>query len=462
MRRLQEMIASLALILLFSLSACTSNNVEEQRVFTPQDTLQEQQTVTVHWMARWKGEGAREDLVLEVAKEFEATHPNIKLDLQFYQDLGLNSELDIANVTAEMIESGDITWDVILINTGQYQRVGDLLDDPQWIKKNIVDLSAEPGFRESQKDFIFDDPQYLGEFNGIFIGPYIEGFYCMLWYNKKMADEMGIQVKQYGMTIEDFLGYVEQVETYNQEHGSDIQALYEAKDWRTTEYMFQQLTKSAIGDLAAIRQLAASEEKKAALKRTLEAFEDLSQHHVLDEDYDENVWFDTRNKPLDGEALFYVNGAWMYNHWMGVDENKTYDMMPAELPVFEPVDFYIGSYTPQFAIMKDSPNKEAAIELLRFWSRPQVAEKWIRYTKSPTGIKGHLSTSDVEEDQFESFQRTINDKYGGNLHFSDNTGWLLGDENKLLGPLVNEEFIKVLAGEKTAQEAYDAIMEKTV
>ena len=97
-------------------------------------------------MARWKGEHDREKLVREVAREFEFLNPDIKTNLNFYQDIGLNSELDIAEVTADMIRTGDIKWDIILVNTGQYQRVGEKLKDPDWAKKHFSSIAEKNQF----------------------------------------------------------------------------------------------------------------------------------------------------------------------------------------------------------------------------------------------------------------------------------------------------------------------------
>jgi len=143
---------------------------------------------------------------------------------------------------------------------------------------------------------------------------------------------------------------------------------------------------------------------------------------------------------------------------MDIDEAKTMKMVPAELPVFTPTDFYMGSYTPQFAVLKNAPHRDAAVRLLQFWCKPKVAEKWVRYTKAPTGLRGNLSTSDVANDQFERFQERVNTTYEGRLYFSDDVGFILGEENKLLGHFVNEQVIRLLAGETTAQQAYDAVM----
>ncbi len=415
------------------------------------------ENVTLNWLVRWKGEGLREELIRESAAEFEALNPNIKVNYTFFQDAGYNSDPDIAEKIVQMIESGDMEWDVVIANTGTYGDAAELLGDTCWGDKYLVDFMDVEGFSQTQKPFILES--YLDEYCGTLVGPYIEGFYIMIWYNQEVADEIGINIKQYGMTFEDLLGYVEAVYDYNQEHGTSIAAFYESNsDWRVNEYMFAHLFKSAVGDFEAVKEKTFSDDKSAALLRTFQAMETLSQYDPLLPGHDDRAWYDTRQMSFDGTVLFTVNGAWMYSHWMGMDENKTTIMMPAELPVFEETDFYMGSFTPQFAVMKDSPHKQAAIKLIEFMSRPQIAEKWVRYTKSPTGIQGNLMTSDIAQDQFEQFQSEVGERYQGRFHFSDNAAYMLGEENVLLDSMVDELMIDVLDGEVTAQEAYDELM----
>ncbi|MBN1916807.1 MAG: extracellular solute-binding protein [Verrucomicrobia bacterium] len=415
-------------------------------------------TASLNWMARWMGEHKRETFVRELAQEFGFLNPDLVLNFAFHQEAGLPNEKCVAAKIVEMIRSGNYEWDIVPVNTGQYRDVAALLDDPLWGQKYLVDFGEIDGFLATQKPCISEDPMYREAFGGTYVGPYIEGFYCMLWFNSEVARDLGLKIKQHGMTLEDLVGYVRAVHDYNATHGTSIAALYEAKDWRTTEYLFRHLFASAVGDYDELRQKTASEGKRASLLKTLQALEEIGRYQPLIGSYNDNVWFDTRGLVLDGQALFYVNGSWMYSHWMNLNETKTMKMVPAELPVLAPTDFYMGSYTPQFAVFKNAPNRDAAVRLLQFWCQPKVAEKWVRYTKAPTGLRGNLETSTAGTDQFEQFQARVNTTYGGRLYFSDDVGFILGEENKLLGHVVNEQVVRLLAGETTAQQAYDAVM----
>jgi len=445
--------------LLLLLTGCIPNEspVIEKRI-NIEDT-KHQQEHEVNWIGHWLGEHDRETLVREVKSDFEMMNPDIKLNLHYPQQImGYRSPEEAGKFIADMIKTGNIEWDVVWLNPFIYQYAAEQLDDSNWGKKYLVNFEDVEGFRQTQKSFIIDDPVYRAQSGGISVGPYIEGYYMSIFYNKDVAEKMGIEIKQYGMTFEDLLGYVKAVEEYNHNHNTDIAAFYESESWGTMNVLFQNLFKSELEDFIKVKEEAGSDEKNMALLKTFQAFEQLSEYDPLIDSYEDNIFSQTKHLILDDECLFFVNGIWMYSHWMGIDEEKTKKIVPAELPVFNEVDYYLGSFIPTWAVMKDAPNKEEAIKLLMFWSRPQVAEKWIRYAKAPTGIIGHVSTLDIADDQFGQFQAKITDKYSGKIHYSANTGYIFGKENQLLQKDINEKLIQLLTGEITAQQAYDEIM----
>jgi len=77
-----------------------------------------------------------------------------------------------------------------------------------------------------------------------------------------------------------------------------------------------------------------------------------------------------------------------------------------------------------------------------------MAEDWIRYTKSPTGLYRHLETSNIEGDQYEVFIGSIDKKYKNNLHFSSASGFSVGFDINL-----NSLFHQIMRGEISAEEA---------
>ncbi len=417
----------------------------------------------VNWMGHWLTEYGREDLVREVKQDFELMNPDIDVNLKYpAQIMGVRSAEDTGKFIADMIKTGNIEWDIVWMDQFIYQCTAEQLDDPDWGRKHLVNFEEIKGFNQTQKSFIIANPVYREQTGGIIVGPYIEGYYMSIFYNKDVAEKMGIEIKQHDMTFEDLLGYVKTVEDYNHKYNTNIAAFYESEIRTTMKILFQNLFVSELGSFCEVKEEIGSKEKNAALLKTFQAFEELGKYNPLIESYKDNIFFQTRHLVLNDECLFFVNGIWMYSHWMGIDEEKAKKMVPAELPVFHETDHYLGSFIPTWAVMKNAPNRDEGIKLLMFWSRPQVAEKWIRYAKAPTGLVGHMSASDTGDDQFEQFQARITEKYGGNIHYSANAGYILGENNRLLQKDIDEKLIQLMTGERTAQEAYDDIMEKVV
>lgn len=414
----------------------------------------------VNWMGHWMNEDKRETLVLEAAQEFAFLNQDITVNLKFPQEImGVRSKPLVGEYIANMIRTGNIEWDIIWLDDQIYQYAAEELDDPEWGKRYLVDFEQVAGFQGTQKTFIIADPTYREQTGGILVGPYLEGYYHALFYNADLAAQMGIEIKQQGMSFEDLLGYVKAVQDYNQQNGTDIAAFYEAKDWPSLEILFQHLLKSEIEDFAESKANVTSEEKQAAFLKTLQAFEELGKYDPLISSHNENIWFETRGLILEDKALFYVNGTWMYSHWrqVGGDE-KLKKMIPVEMPAFQQTNHYSGGYIPTWAVMKFSPNRENAIKLMMFWSTPKVAEKWIRYTKNPTGIAGHMAIAEEGADPFELFQHRITDQYGPNVQYSANVGYIFGLENQALQSDVEIKIRELLTGQTTAEEAYEQII----
>ena len=416
----------------------------------------------VTWMGHWLHEDLRETLVREVARDYAFRHPEIRLDLRFPQEiLGVRSKPVVARHIAEMIQRGEIDWDIIWLDDHIYARTAEFLGDEDWGRKHLVDFTSVPGYADSQKPFILEDPVYRNQTGGILVGPYIEGYALALWYNREVADRLGLQIEPRGMTFDDLLGYVRQVAEYNRTADRPVAAFYEARDWFTLEMLFQALVKSEFPDFREAIEERSSSAKRAALLKGLQAFEALGRFDPLIEDHNGNIWFSTRHRVLEGEALFYVNGTWMYNHWRAIDPERLELMQPVQLPVFQPVDHAVGGYIPTWAVMKNSARRDEAVDFLMWWSRPQVAERWVNYTKNPTGLRGHLDTATLGDDPYERFQADVTERYGSRLHYSANAGYLLGKHNARLHEQLNEELRLLLQGRTTALAAYESILAAT-
>ena len=105
---------------------------------------------------------------------------------------------------------------------------------------------------------------------------------------------------------------------------------------------------------------------------------------------------------------------------------------------------------PVWAVMKNSPNRDVAIRLMQFWSRPEIAEKWVRYTKSPTGLAGNLYDPEYGQDIFAEYQR----KLSATRTMKPDVFTLDRNESAYL---LFEHLSALLRGKLTAAEAYRKI-----
>jgi ABC-type glycerol-3-phosphate transport system substrate-binding protein len=413
----------------------------------------------INWMGHWLGNDKREDLVREVKTEFEFVNPGTQINLKFPQELmGQRSKRLTGVFIADMIKSGKIDWNVVWMDAKIYREVADALKDPDWGKTHLVDFSTVPGFIETQKPFIIEDPFYRDRTGGILIGPHIEGSYLSLFYNRDVAAKMGLSIKNMDMTFDDLVKYVKAVDEYNRSHGTTIAAFHESSDRSNLGYIFESLFRSEFDDFNEINAEMFTPRKREALLKTLRAFEQLGHSHPLQPSYRTSVWYDTIGAVLNDEALFFANGTWMYSLWRGIDPVKLKKMVPAALPVFQPVNHYLGSFITAFAVMKNAPNRDEAIRLVMQWSSSKVAEKWVRYTKNPTGVRGNVTVAESGADPFEEFGAAVKTRYGDRIRNSDDWGYMLGKENRDLQGQIEEILRKLLAGEIKADAAGEKLL----
>jgi spermidine/putrescine-binding protein len=262
------------------------------------------------------------------------------------------------------------------------------------------------------------------------------------------------------MTFKDLLGHVKAAANYNQNTNDPIPIFFDAYDLPTMEALFQNLVKSWLADYTLSTTEQRSQQKLEAMYKGFQAFEKLGKYKPLIPTYATNAWFLTRGLPLNDQVLFYISGTWMYSRWRDIDIAKSAKMVPTELPVFKPVDYGLGGVITTWAVMKDSPHRDAAVHLIMSMSTPRVAEKWVQYTKTPTGIAGDFSKATMGSDVYEIYQRNLSEKYGSRVQYSFNAAYLLGKNNSLLQKDIVDVLWKLLDGKMTADQAQHSILTK--
>jgi ABC-type glycerol-3-phosphate transport system substrate-binding protein len=444
-RRLSKLFLYKLILLTIAFSNCKVKSSSKEDVRTDN---QIKPTTNLMFIGNWYKEGLREKLVKDIVREYEFTHQDVNIVLKFPEEVYFKrtdqstSQIFISKIVLE----ANPEWDIIRIND-DYEGVREYLKDKDWAAKYLVDFSSIKEFRENTMPELLSD-SYKNRWGGIIPGPYVEGANWTLWCNTAVAKKMGINVKQFGMNFDDLLSYVKASFEYNKSHNDYIIPLFES-NWRTTFLLALHLYASELSDKNEFNGDFVSQKKLSSWFKTLKALEQLSKYNAISSNYETTQWSDTIM--TSDKCLFFVNGSWMYNSWQGKKPQKLKDILPCELPVFQSFDMYVGGYQIAWAVLKNAPHKDEAIKFLLALNKADNANTWVNYTKSPTGIKGSLSTVSFGIDQFESFSAYIQQKYGANKYqyTSTNSEYIFGFSKR---ETTNFQ-MEVLAGEISADEA---------
>ena len=362
-----------------------------------------------------------------------------------------------------MVKSGNIVSDVVYVDAIVYSHVAELLKDPYWGAKHLEDVSDLPWFKKSQKDFILDSPHYREQTGGIFVGPYIEGFFTCLWQNQEVARQVGIAVKERHMTLEDFFSYAKQLADYNKAHKTFIPFI-KLCSWNRLDILFEHLFKSLCDDPHFANEAKYDPRKERLFLETLLVFEELSKYQpLINPDHADLQMDEWVRKYLDGDGLFIVAGSYMYSHFLGTYPEKYSNAVPVEPPVIKYANGLIGDFIPVVAVMKNSPNKEAALNLLKLWSEPKIADKWVSYTKNPTGLRGHLQTPAIEPggDVYDRYIIDMTEKYSDlPMRYYSAPVYIFGEKNPVTANELRANLAQILVGTMTAREYHDAVMKR--
>jgi len=438
--------------LLMAIVLACNNFIQDENKTTGKP-VELKEPIQLNWLGQWKGEGLKEKLVRDIARQFEFENPDIKINLKFHQDV-LNKKAPVAFNTEILIaEKSD--WDLLWIN--DYS--GDI-ESPSIGNTNItnylVDLSTYSEIVNNHKPGIFDKAEFKTKWNNIIPGVAIDGADAVLWCNTELAEKLGLNIKQFDMTLDDFLSYLKAVQDYNTSNNTNIYGIFDTDGWNLLSSIPQQLFYSEIGSYEYIMQDNLDETKWAAFEKTIYALEKIAQYKPLplDKKY---TWDNNQSYPLKGNCLFYPQASYMYNIWLQADSAATKKMIPVQLPGFKPAQAYPGVYAIQWAIPKNSPHIEQAIRLMKYLATPQIADLWIRYTKSPTAIKNSIVSTSMGMDPYENFDYTINKNFGkAKVSFQEGTSRFLGSKNAG----INLDFKALIGGSISANEFLSGVKSK--
>lgn len=453
MKRVETYISLPILMLIVALCfpSC-SDSQDDEKTRAQTDKIERTEQTEIKMVGQWLGQADREKFIREFVREYNFLHQDQKVTMVFAEELVGNDrggqQMDMW--TEKQLKREQSEYDLLMLNN-----VNTIVpDEPDWAEKYLVDFTKIEGFEENTVDGVIEKNKE--RWSGIIPGPFIEGYNYALWCNMNVADKLGIDVKQTGMTFEDFKSYMKAMDEFNQQASEEdrIYGILEAGDWSTLINLFNQLFLSNLENPEHYHNEYISESKLEAWHKTLKQLEQIAPYNPLPPDWESNVWNDIFPDMLNGRYLFFSNATWMFNFWQSVDRDKLRRMMPAEYPVTRPVDYYIGGYQIMWVVPKNAQHPEAAIDFLMAMNQPKVADKWVRYAKSPTGIKAELASSSMGGDQFENFINAIDEKYGERkITLAGNSQYIFDAERRFSENYGHE----VMSGEITADEAIKAI-----
>jgi ABC-type glycerol-3-phosphate transport system substrate-binding protein len=441
-KRVTMLVMVIAFLLIPALLVYSFKGKENQKESVSNPLLKPVNAKTeIKWIGQWIGEGDKEKFIREMANEYEFLNQESTVNLKFKDDV--YKEADETNFIVEQCKKPVADWDILVRVHIHYNAIAEIFHDPNWGEKYLVDFGKIPGYIESQKSFI-NTPMYKDRH----FGPYNEGQLATLFVNTEVAKKMGIQVKQFGMTFEDFAGYLKAANEYNKSH-SYITPIF-GDNWNKLELIFTYLFYSQMNSYDQIADTKYSPEKLAAIEKCFNACEELSQYKPISKQRANMQWEKTNQYPLIDSCLFYPNFTFMYDIWKLKGKDKLNKIIPCEFPVFKPATVCIGGYVANWAVLNNAPHKEAAIKMLMYWCRPEVAEKWVRYTKCPSGVKGNLAESALGVDPFENYVYTVEKRYNGRMISDMDKQFMLGEKNSSIE--INST--AVLEGKKSAKTAF--------
>jgi len=437
------------LIILFIIVGINLSCEDEAQEYENSSAIQTQISVKqLNIISHWQGEGKRERIIKDFCREYEFENQQLLINMKYPNDI---YSVKNADFITNLIRNHSKDWDIVLI-TDSYNEINNNLNNPNWAKENLVDFSKIPEFVRNTRQELMTE-SLKKKWGGIVPGPIIEGQYWALWSNKNVADKVGIDIKQFGMTFDDFMHYIKLVNDYNNSNsGTKLIPLFDHSDWQTSFVLAFQLYTSLLSNIKDETYIISNDEKLQLWYQTLKALETLAQYNVFGEGKQFSTWSQSNQTLVEEECLFYINGSWMYNIWEEYDRERLKNCIPNEMPVLKPVNIFPGTYIAPWGVLKSAKNKKEAVNFLLALNSSDIAEQWVKDTKCPTGIKGSLTDVFFDADHFENFTHHIQTTYKGNGYSFEELARFLPGANQ-----TGLYFMEVMSGEMNAEEALEAL-----
>jgi ABC-type glycerol-3-phosphate transport system substrate-binding protein len=404
----------------------------------------------IKWLAQWYGEGKKETLIREIARDFAFINQDYNVVIEFpHEMLKISSHapsyLGTIDTIVKMVNSNTWPYDLMLCDSYIYQQISKRVNDSTWGNKYLVDFKDEKWFIDAHKQGLLNTSDINTLYHGFAPGAFIEGIWNLLYVSSEVEKKLGIKVKDYDMSIDDFIDYAKVVFNYNQSHHDKI--TFFSMQWGEGPMnLLNQLVMSEIEN----EKPGTVTDSYQILSKAYQKLENLAQYKPIEQ----YTTFNGERDLKQDKVLFEFSFTWIMLLWQANNPQGTKMMRPCELPSMtgKKASTYPGKYNAVFVVPKNAKNKDLAIKLMKFISTNDIAVKWEKYSKCPTGLKSGANFNEFGSDAFSSFSQHINKKYNNKLQAVNLAKKLFNTDKS-----IKFNISQLLKGEINAQDAVTEI-----
>jgi len=304
------------------------------------------------------------------AREYEAQRPGVEIDLYGNPRIAEQVRVRVLADDAPTATDAVLPWDR-LIAAGRVLDLAPALEGPDWDGHGRWRDRFAPGVLDAWRQ---GDAIYAVPFGHAAIA---------LFFDRALLRAHGWEVPR---SWEELFALAPQIEA-----AGLAPFVLPGRSPTAADYLLRAAYRSAAGAeaYAAWQQLGPGTYDHPALRRAAGAVQRLVRDHTL-AGWEGMTHTEAQLQFLQGRAVFLVTGSWLAQEMRGRFP-AGFELGAANLPGFadgagDPADVQTGSG--YYFVFADAPQREAAVDFLRFLTAPARAEAFVRAVDSPAAVRG--------------------------------------------------------------------------
>jgi disulfide oxidoreductase YuzD len=453
------------LLLLFTATACRDQAKQPpqasptlQATAAPTDTAEKGSPRTLTCSKLTTSQSWWEETLERRIEEYKYMHPNTEVLIHIASD---DNESEAKRI-ADMINSGKFMTDLVRMNDHIHRHVSNYLNDPEWARKHLYDFFTDPDFIQLHRPRLVEWTRTQSRTGGIWPGPYLEAVYACVWFNQQLGDQINFHPSFPQLTCDELLEAAEKLHRYNQTAPEKI-GLFGLCDRSTSTYrLFQRLYVSCLvdekGELLPPEKTVNREE---AVLEVLRFFEQLAKY---------DLFFRTTGNKHSNQSLFTQEKVLFYfsysDRFFAMKQKNGAEWMQRALllesPTLHPVNFAYGSFEHSWAVMKNSPNSDIAIDFLKHIAVAHTLSEASEGSVSRSGLRGSFFEAAKQNvSPFNAYTEYMINRYQDNIHkaYVEAARRLpaLDYDNIYDAIMLHDLLYDMLLNKTPAQEAFDRV-----